>query len=483
MGNHPRILNLLLVFVLVSLSSVAVFLASDILSSGSHAVQKNGFDGLLQQIPKDPFAALNFWRDAGKAANKAPAKISGLNGSNKTKEKEEEVALARNTSQASTISSSSSPNGPLALRQASGITTSGIVAGSTNISSTPATKRNHSGGGQSKKAKRNDSRTIGSPSNESRSDASQLNGSQENKSQTNESQPNWAPLTEPLQNRSSLNASQPAQSQKNQSESINQSQMSDSQSNETQLSQANTTNQSQPTDLQPALAEPKNQTPSAESPAGQLGTLARSEGEIRTAPSVVVTGSDGAKNSYLPDNASNTSVGSWVGSSGQSQRRTTSAALSPSNSKPKAGDVTLEPAAKESNPPEALRPHQEKTVDKTDKGASLQGELQNKSQAESSRMANQTLTDSSSSRATGTDAGKVSDAPAAKTLNLDSAQEKNNDKVPSNSSGKGDKAVSASKSTAKIQNAKKEGSTNQYRPVRAPRKPAQPRQVRSALRR
>ncbi len=525
MGNHPRILNLLLIFVLVSLSSVAVLLASDILSSGSHAVQKDGFGGLLQQIPKNPLAALNFWQDAGKIANQAPARTSGLNGSNKT---QEEAALAGNASQpAPAVSSNSSLDGSsLALQQASGTTTSNIT-GSTNRSSMPVTKRNHSSGGQSKKASGTDSSTTGAPSNDSPSNISQLNGSQENESQANDSQSVLAPFIEPPQNRSLLNASQPDGSQANKSEPTNQSQindsssnetqliepsqqnqsslnasqpdrsltnrsestdrsqMNDSLSNETQLSQEDTTNQSQQNDLQPVLTEPENQTQPAASYPDQSKTLTTSRSEIRTAPSAGATGSDDSKSSYLPapDNASNPSVSSWVSSSAQSQRRTTSAALSPSNSKPKVGDVSLEPAAKESNPPEALTAHQEETVVKTDEGASLQGELQNKSQAESSPMTNQTLPDSSSSTATGTDAGKGSDTPAAKTLTFDSAQEKNNDKVSTDSSGKGDKAVSASESSAKIQNAKKEGATNQYKPIRAPRKPAQPRQVRSASRR
>lgn len=481
MGSHPRILNLLLVFAVVSLSSVAVFLASDILSSGSHAVQKNGFGGLLQQIPREPFGALNFSRDTGKIANQTSAKTSGLNGSNKTKE----VAnLAGNASPPiPAVSSSSSLDGSLTVRQASGTTaSSGTVAGSTNGSSTPVVKRNHSGGGQSKKASGNESRTIGSPSNLSRSNVLQLNGSQENESQTSESQPIWAPFIEPSQNQSSLNTSQPDQSKTNQSESTNQSQMNDS-SNETQLSLADTMNQYQPNDLQSVLAEPKNQTKPIASLPDQSKTLTKSEGEIKMSPLADATGNE--KSSYLPatDNASKPSVGSRVSSYAQSQRRTTSAALSPSNSKPKASKVSIEPAAQKSNQPEALTAHQEKSAGpKIDDGAS-QGELQNKSQAESSPITNQTLPDNISSTATDINAGKGSDATASKTMNFNSAQEKNNDKVTSDSSGKGNNTVSAGKSSAKIQNTKNEGATSQYRPIRAPRKPAQPRQVRSATRR
>lgn len=498
MGNHPRILNLLLVFVVVSLSSVAIFLASDILSSGSHgpsAVHKGGLGELFFQVPKEALAALKNWQDTGKIANQIGN--NGLNGSNKTKG---EQVMAENTSQPGpAVSSNSSLDRPSpALQQASGTNTPGI-AGSTNSSSTPVAKRNHSSGGKSKNAKGNDSRTIGSqlnetrpiesqsnetrpfepPQNQSLLNTSQLNQSQMdqsgslNRSQMNDSRSGQTQPIESRQNRSSLNASQLDPSHANQSESTNQSQMNDSLSSETQLSQAETTNQSRLNDSQPGIAEPINQTPIAESLPSRSKELTKSEGEIKMDKSAEAIGSNGSKGSRIStsDNASKPSDDSRANSSTLAESGTNSAALSPSNSEAKASDASLKPA-QGSNLLDALAGHQVKAVGpKIDEGASLQGEPQMESP----------LPDLSLSKSASADAGKGIDTPSVKTLKFDSAQEKNNGgKVSSDLSGKSSKTVAASKSSAEVQNAKKEETAKQRKPIRAPRKPAQPRQVKSA---
>ena len=521
MERHPRILNLLLGFTLVSLSFVAIFLASDIISSGSHAIHKNGVGELFIKIPKKTLEELKNWR-TGTLADQI--KTNGSNESNKTMGG---GMVAGNVSPLGTaVSTNSSLDEPsVAFRQASSIIASvaASIAGSTNESQAPITRRHNSGGSQSKKgsvdaSQLNDSQLNASQFNRSQLNASRLNESQLNEHMLNESksdsslsnEPHFdqplpsessplnpsqlsqpqtneselanrsqtvasyltkTPIRDSLQNKSLQDISQPESSKANLSDSANKSQKEDS-----QTSQADAANQSQLSNPQSGIAEPMKESGSFESPPGQSIVMNKSEGKIGMLPQASAT----VKNdtgSILPahDDGGKLLVDSSAGSSVVTQSSTGSLESGIMNSNAKANGAPSESAARESNPTTASAAPQKMPAGKTiSGGSSEQSDLKTGSSSPSQ--------DHSSGAVSSADVNKGSDKPTIKTLNFDSSQENDGSKVSPDSSGASSKAVSASKPSARIDNAKKDETTKQYRPIRAPRKPVTPRQARSLSR-
>ena len=531
MERHPRILNLLLGFTLVSLSFVAIFLASDILSSGSHAIHKNGVGELVIQIPKETLEAVKNWRTETFADQ---IKTNGSNGSSKTIR---EGMAAGNVSPLGTaVSINSSPDEPsIALQQTSSNIASiaASIAGSTNESPVLITRYN-SGGSQSKKARGNDSRTIGSHLTESQLNESQLNKSQLNKSQLNESQLNksqlnesqlneskldsspsneshlsrplptessqlntsqlrqpetngsesanrsqgiasqmiQAPIVDSLQNKSRQDISQPESSRSNQSESANKSQKEDLQPSQPEL-----TNKSQISNPQSGIAEPMNQSNTTKLPPNQSMTSNKPENEIRTSSQAEATVNKDAGSSGLNhDGGGKQPVILSTGSSASAQDGTNSLELNTTNSDVNTTDASLEPAIREINPASALGAPQQMPARKTiSEGSSEQSALKTGSSSSPSP-------DDSSSTVSSADANKGGDKLVIKTLNFDASQENDGNKVSPDSSGASSKTVSSSKSPAKAGNGKKDETSKQSRPIRAPRKPVPPRHVRSLSR-
>jgi hypothetical protein len=535
--SHPRILNLLLGLTLVSLSFMAIFLASDILSSGSHAIHQDGLGGRLLLIPKETLSALKNWQSE---AFDDHVKINDSNGSSKTPE---EGTAVRNVSlsgpEVSITSSQNEPDIALGQTSSTGAAIAASIAGSTKGSSALIAKRHNSGGDRVNKVVGNESKSIKPQLNESKLNKTQFNESNLNKTQLNESklkksqlnvtQFNKSQLDIPMLNESKsdsspsngslpiqpqaieppwLNASQLNQSQPNESGSANQSQtvasqltkasimdtmqnkssQYTSQADPSKANQSESANKSQEKDLQASqadltnrsrpsndVAEPMKESGSIELPPDQSVTLSKTEGEIGMPPQAGAAANNDAGSSLLThDDGGKPAVAPSAGSSAVAQSGTNSIESSTMNSEPKANGASPETAAREINPTSAMAAPQEIPAEqKIGEGPSVQSKLQTGSSSP----------DHSSGAASSADAGKGGDKPVIETLKFDSSQETDGSKVSPDSSGTSGKTVSASKSSAEAGNAKKDEASKQYRPIRAPRKPVPPRQVRSASRR
>lgn len=441
MERHPWILNLLLGAILISLSLVAIFLASDIVSSGSHEIHEGGLGGQIIQIPEEALETLNNLR----SEIFAKEAISGLNRSNNT-----DLRAAGNERPAVTaVLANTSPDGPaVALPKKMTSTAAAITSnatGSTN-GAAPIKRRHNSDGSRPKKADGNVSKINESILNGSQitkiffSDESQLNGSTMNESGSalpslNKSQiSNMSQRGQPLAVRSHLsNTSRLNQSMTNGTESSNRSRLIASQPLVAQVTDSSK-NRSQQDKLQPnssksvamnepdgsqsGIADPMKGSRSIESPPNQSLKLNR-PGKTGVSSEAETAGNNGTNNQ-------------------------TSALAAPSET----------PASQ-----------------KMGEGQSAQIESQKGS---SSSL----LSDHSSAALSGADAGSGGDKPVIKTLKFAS---EGGSKVSADSAETSSKTVSASKSSAKTASTEKTTS-KQYRPTRAPRKPASPRQARSTSR-
>lgn len=434
MERHPWILNLLLGAILISLSLVAIFLASDIVSSGSHEIHEGGLGGQIIQIPEEALETLNNLR----SEIFAKEAISGLNRSNNT-----DLRAAGNESPAVTaVLANTSPDEPaVALPKKMTGTAAAITSnatGSTN-GAAPIKRRHNSDGSRPKKADGNVSKINESILNGSQitkiffSDESQLNGSTMNESGSalpslNKSQiSNMSQRGQPLAVGSHLsNTSRLNQSMTNGTESSNRSRLIASQPLVAQATDSSK-NRSQQDKLQPNSSESVAMNEPDGSQSGIADPMKGSR-SIESPPN----------QSLKLNRPGKTGVSSEAEAAGNnSTNNQTSALAAPSET-----------------------PASQKMIE-SQKGSS-----------------SSLLSDHSSAALSGADAGSSGDKPVIKTLKFAS---EGGSKVSADPAETSSKTVSASKSSAKTASTEKTTS-KQYRPTRAPRKPASPRQARSTSR-